>query len=41
MTGDVIWTTPGQGSADSLPLGNGDIAANVWTEANGDIGISR
>ena len=39
MIGDVIWTTPGQGSADSLPLGNGDIAANVWTEPNGDIGI--
>ena len=39
MIGDVIWTTPGQGSADSLPLGNGDIAANVWSEPNGDIGV--
>ncbi|MBP6508518.1 MAG: hypothetical protein KA257_13220, partial [Opitutaceae bacterium] len=37
MIGDVIWTTPGQSSADSLPLGNGDLAANVWTESNGDI----
>ena len=37
MIGDVIWTTPGQTSADSLPLGNGNIAANVWTEPNGDI----
>ena len=37
MIGDVIWSTPGQSSADSLPLGNGDIAANVWTEPNGDI----
>ena len=37
MIGDVTWTTPGQSSADSLPLGNGNIAANVWTESNGDI----
>lgn len=37
MIGDVIWSTPGQSSVDSLPLGNGNIAANVWTEPNGDI----
>ncbi|MEO6875647.1 MAG: DUF5703 domain-containing protein [Opitutaceae bacterium] len=37
MIGDVIWPTLGQTSADSLPLGNGNIAANVWTEPNGDI----
>ncbi len=37
MIGDVTWTTPGQSSADSLPLGNGDLAANVWTEPSGDI----
>ncbi len=37
MIGDITWTTPGQSSADSLPIGNGDIAANVWTEPNGDI----
>ena len=37
MIGDVIWLTPGQSSADSLPLGNGNLAANVWTEPNGDI----
>ena len=37
MIGDVIWSTPGQSSADSLPLGNGNLAANVWTEPNGDI----
>lgn len=37
MIGDVTWSTPGQSSADSLPLGNGDIAANVWTEPTGDI----
>ncbi len=37
MIGDLTWTTPGQSSADSLPIGNGDLAANVWTEPNGDI----
>lgn len=37
MIGDVLWSTPGQTSADSLPLGNGNLAANVWTEPNGDV----
>ena len=37
MIGDASWSTPGHSSADSLPIGNGDIAANVWTEPNGDI----
>ncbi|MDB6094066.1 MAG: hypothetical protein JWM32_1628 [Verrucomicrobia bacterium] len=37
MIGDVTWSTPGQTSADSLPLGNGNIAANAWTEPGGDI----
>lgn len=37
MIGDVTWTTPGRTSADSLPLGNGDIAANIWTDEDGDI----
>mgnify|MGYP000072365865 CR=1 FL=1 len=34
---DVVWNEPGRSSADSMPLGNGDIALNVWTEQNGDI----
>ncbi len=34
---DVIWTTPGQSCADSMPLGNGDIGLNAWTEPNGDL----
>jgi alpha-L-fucosidase 2 len=37
VIGDVIWSSPGQSSVDSLPLGNGNLAANVWTEPNGDI----
>ena len=34
---DVTWNTLGTYSADSLPLGNGDIGLNVWTEQNGDL----
>ncbi len=34
---DVAWSEPGKGSADSMPLGNGDIGLNVWTEPNGDL----
>ena len=34
---DVSWTTLGHDSADSMPLGNGDIGLNVWTEQNGDV----
>ena len=34
---DVVRDTPGTDSRDSMPLGNGDIGLNVWTEENGDI----
>ena len=34
---DVVWDAPGRTSADSMPIGNGDIGLNVWTEENGDI----
>jgi alpha-L-fucosidase 2 len=34
---DVQWTTLGQNENDSMPIGNGDLAANVWTEQNGDL----
>lgn len=34
---DVSWTSIGMNSADSMPLGNGDISLNVWTEQNGDV----
>ncbi|MGA2248251.1 MAG: DUF5703 domain-containing protein [Verrucomicrobiota bacterium] len=34
---DVTWTRPGTNENDSMPLGNGDLALNVWTETNGDI----
>jgi hypothetical protein len=30
---DVAWTTPGvNGSADSMPLGGGDVGINTWFE---------
>ncbi len=34
---NVIWNAPGATSSDSIPLGNGDIGLNVWTEPGGDI----
>src|SRR5580658_6071643 len=34
---DVTWTMLGTNENDSMPIGNGDLAANVWTEQNGDI----
>lgn len=34
---NVSWDTPSESSLGSMPLGNGDIGANVWTEPNGDV----
>lgn len=34
---DVTWKTLGTDENDSMPVGNGDLAANVWTEQNGDL----
>ncbi|TSJ43410.1 hypothetical protein FO440_04240 [Mucilaginibacter corticis] len=34
---NVEWHSLGNDENSSMPLGNGDIAANVWTEKNGDI----
>jgi alpha-L-fucosidase 2 len=34
---DVTWTTLSQNENDSMPIGNGDLAANFWTEQNGDL----
>jgi alpha-L-fucosidase 2 len=34
---DVTWRTLGHDENDSMPIGNGDLAANVWTEQNGDL----
>ena len=34
---NVTWDTPGPGSQQSMPLGNGDIGLNVWVEKTGDL----
>lgn len=34
---NIRWTNPGMNSKGSMPIGNGDIGANVWVEANGDL----
>jgi hypothetical protein len=34
---EVAWNSPGQSYQDSMPIGNGDIGLNVWTEPGGDI----
>lgn len=34
---NVSWDSIGTDERDSMPLGNGDLAANVWTEQNGDV----
>jgi hypothetical protein len=34
---NVVWESPSKDSAGSMPLGNGDIGANVWVEEGGDL----
>jgi len=34
---DVTWNSLGRDENESMPIGNGDIAANFWTEQNGDL----
>ena len=34
---NVIWDSPSKDSSGSMPMGNGDIGANVWVEENGDL----
>lgn len=34
---DVTWHALGVNQNDSMPIGNGSLGANVWTEANGDL----
>lgn len=34
---NVTFTAPVQDSRGSMPLGNGDLGLNVWTEPNGDV----
>ena len=34
---NVVWTTPSTTSQGSMPLGNGDISINAWTENGSDL----
>ncbi len=34
---DVVWNSPSQNAAGSMPIGNGDLAANVYAVSNGDL----
>ncbi|MBN1395632.1 MAG: hypothetical protein JW959_11460 [Pirellulales bacterium] len=34
---NVVWTSPSTSSQGSMPLGNGDIGVNVWTENDSDL----
>lgn len=33
----VCWNTPSENSAGSMPIGNGEVGANVWMEKNGNL----
>lgn len=34
---NVTWSTPGPDASASMPIGNGELGLNVWTEPTGDI----
>lgn len=34
---NVRWNSPSRDSSGSMPIGNGDLGANVWMEAGGDL----
>ena len=34
---NVQWTTPSGDASGSMPIGNGEVGANLWVEQNGDI----
>ncbi|MFO0827817.1 MAG: DUF5703 domain-containing protein [Phycisphaerales bacterium] len=36
---DVVWTAPSRDESGSMPIGNGDLAANVWVDAGGTLSL--
>jgi hypothetical protein len=34
---NVVWDSPSQDAAGSMPLGNGEVGLNLWVEPNGDL----
>lgn len=35
--GNVVWDSPSANAPGSMPVGNGDISANVWIEPSGSL----
>ena len=33
----LVWTSPSKDSRGAMPIGNGEMGANVWVEPNGDL----
>lgn len=33
----VVWNSPSQNSSGAMPIGNGEVGANVWMEENGNL----
>src|SRR6476660_9308701 len=34
---NVVWDSPSKDASGSMPIGNGDLGANVWVEPGGDL----
>lgn len=34
---NVVWDTPSQNAAGSMPIGNGEVGSNFWVEPSGDM----
>ncbi len=34
---NVVWSSPSETPAGSMPIGNGEVGLNVWVESNGDL----
>ena len=34
---DLVWDSPSGDASGSMPIGNGEVGANVWVESNGDL----
>ncbi|MEO6436678.1 MAG: DUF5703 domain-containing protein, partial [Tepidisphaeraceae bacterium] len=34
---NVVWDSPSRDASGSMPIGNGDVGANVWVEETGDV----
>lgn len=37
---NITWTSPSLGSEEAMPIGNGSLLANIWTEKGGDVRVS-